>query len=179
MSESKGERDETGRRRKTEWREREWAVATWHVWPWGSEAKREWGREWEKEMEGDGERPAMSSLTVHCAAHVSTLHPSSGSNARAHTDTWREPPNGLLHSPFPYKPRLPTLLMHLSHLYARSFSCCSCYNRDREGMVCRGFWKHIWQYSCRPTLAISQHDIWTLVVWGKCTVHLNNYYSSY
>lgn len=59
-------------------------------------------------MEGDGERPAMSSLTVHWAAHVSTLHPSSGSNSHTdphtHTDrghTHRVTPNGLLDSPFP------------------------------------------------------------------------------
>lgn len=56
-------------------------------------------------MEGDGERPAMSSLTVHWAAHVSTRHPSSGS----YSLTYGEPPNGLLHSPFPHSPRLPAL----------------------------------------------------------------------
>lgn len=38
-------------------------------------------------MEGDGERPAMSSLTVQWAAHVSTLHPSSGSGSHTHTHT--------------------------------------------------------------------------------------------
>lgn len=54
---------------------------------------------------GDGESPAMSSITVQWAAHVSTLHPSLGSSS--HTDTYGEPPNGLLHSPFPHVPRLP------------------------------------------------------------------------
>lgn len=134
MSES---RTKTGRLRESG---REWAVATWHVWPWGSEAKRERGREWEKEMEGDGERPAMSSLTVHWAAHVSTLHPSSGSDSRTHTDTHGERPNGLLHSPFPHNQRLPALLMHLSYLYSRSFSCCFCYfNREVTGFR-NGLW---------------------------------------
>lgn len=73
-------------------------------------------RNWSKERvghrvgewdEGDGESPAMSSLTVHWAAHVSTLHPSLGSDSHTQTDTYEEPPNGLLHSPFPHDPRLP------------------------------------------------------------------------
>lgn len=38
--------------------------------------------EWERGRERDGGRPATSSLTVHWAARVSTLHPSSGSNSR-------------------------------------------------------------------------------------------------
>lgn len=71
----------------------------------------------EREMEGSGERPAMSSLTVHWAAHVSTLYPSSGSDSlshthrqtHTHTSTYRVLPNGLLHSPFTYNPRPPAL----------------------------------------------------------------------
>lgn len=63
----------------------------------GPEEVKQRGREWERER--DGERPAMSSHTVHWAAHISTLHPSSGSNSRTQThrqtDTHRLPPNGL------------------------------------------------------------------------------------
>lgn len=59
-------------------------------------ALRKWSKEGVKQRgrERDGGRPATSSLTVHWAAHVSTLHPSSGSNSRTlgqtvpHTYIW-------------------------------------------------------------------------------------------
>lgn len=136
LSESKTRRGDREKDRRGErGTEREWVVATWHVWPWGSEAKREWGREWEKEMEGDGERPAMSSLTVHWAAHVSTLHPSSGFQL-THTPTHT---GSLLmafyihHFPT-INACLPTLLMHLSYIYSSSLSCC---NYNRKVTECR------------------------------------------
>lgn len=76
----------------------------------------------EREMEGDGERPAMSSLTVHWAAHVSTLYPSSGSNShtdthrQTHTSTYMVLPNGLLHSPFTYNPCPPVLPLQTGYI---------------------------------------------------------------
>lgn len=83
---------------------------------------------------GDGERPAMSSLTVHWAAHVSTLHPSldSGSRTRRHT--------GKLLMAF-YIHHFPAIhaslhtLMHKSYLYSRSFGYC--YYFDRQWSVYR------------------------------------------
>lgn len=54
-------------------------------------------------MEGDGERPAMSSLTVHWAAHVSTIHPSSAS--RTHRRTGSLLMAFYIHH-FPHNPRL-------------------------------------------------------------------------
>lgn len=64
-------------------------------------------------MEGDGERPAMSSLTVHWAAHVSTLHPSSAS--RTHRRTVRLLMAFYIHH-FPHNPRLPACTANASKL---------------------------------------------------------------
>lgn len=68
-------------------------------------------------MEGDGERPAMSSLTVHWAAHVSTLHPSSGSDSRTRRHTrWSLLMAFYIHHFPTINACLPALLMHLSYL---------------------------------------------------------------
>lgn len=87
---------------------------------------------------GDGESPAMSSLTVHWAAHVSKLHPS-GSDSHTHTGV--EPPNGLLHSPFSHDPRLPACTANAPKLPLVN-KLCLCYSScTREGSVYKAFRK--------------------------------------
>lgn len=91
----------------------------------GSEAES--GRRRWRETERDQPCPVSQSTGLHTSAH--SIHHRSPTHA--HTDTHREPSNGLLHSPFPHNQRLPALLMHLSYLYSRSVICCYCYYYTR------------------------------------------------
>lgn len=156
MSESRGERDEMGRQRKRERARGRSKSEQWQHDMFGPEEVKQRGSEAEsgreerwRETERDQPCPVSQSTGLHTSAHsIHHLVPT-----HEHTDTHREPPNGLLHSPFPYNPCLPALLMHLSYLYSRSFICCYWYYYGIEWTAYSVSRKGLWWYSCGPFVA--------------------------
>lgn len=102
-------------------------------------ALRKWSKEGVSQRVGErdgGRRRETSHVQSHSPLGCTRQHtPSIIWLQLTHTQTHTHgvPPNGLLHSPFPYNPRLPALLMHLSYLFSKSFFLNYCYYYDRDG----------------------------------------------
>lgn len=111
-------------------------------------ALRKWSKEgvrqWVGERDG-GRRWETSHVQSHSPLGCTRQHTPSiiwlqltHTQTDTHTHTYRVPPNGLLHSPFPYNPCLPALLLQLGYVSQAALAVANAITMTEKGqhIVC-------------------------------------------